>query len=333
MDFFMDLSKKKTIILLSLFLLLLSSAYNQRQILFRISVENTQNHVQTKGVALFAQEISDILGPEYKVQFYDSAQLFRDQEVITALARGSLEMAVPGTWQLDRYVPDISYFLLPQFWGKNSKDYDEFLESDKGQLLLNKIEGNLGVIVPGLWMDLGPAHIFTTRKQIKSFKDLKGLKIRVAGGEANRLRINALGAQGVIIAWPDLIPRIKDHSIDGILTTFETINSANLWEGGIKYAFTDYEYFAQYVPIVSVKFWKKLSTQQKNEFVSTWNKIVLEQRKQAQLAQIEAINSAQSHGIIVTAPQKDDLNQTQKEVRNLEGQFIKQLSIGAYLQE
>ena len=278
-------------------------------LLFRISVENTENHVQTKAVQYFSELLEENFRDRLDVKFYHSAALFRDSEVIRALTRGDIEMAVPGTWQLDRFVPEVGYFLMPQFFGADSERIDLFFNENKGQDILNRIEHNLSVKVPGLWMDLGSAHVFTTDKVIKDFKDFNGLRIRVAGGIANKIRVEILGAEGTIIPWPDLPQRLKDNSIDGLLTTFETVKSAELWKLGVKYVFTDAEYFAQYVPIVSSHFWNLLTVDEQNLFSGIWNQVAVQQRVDAVSAQRDAMCIAEKNGIIITEPSEEQMEE------------------------
>ena len=299
------------------------------QILFRISVENTARHVQTRYAARFAQRLEEELGDVLDVRLYHSAELFRDSEVVRALSRGSVEMAIPGTWQLGRFVPEIDYFLLPEFLGATESPSDRFLATPPGRVLLNRIETNLDVAVPGLWMDLGPAHIFTTRKEIRIFEDLQGLKIRVAGGLANKLRIEALGAEGVIIPWPDLPPMIADGSVDGILTTFETVRSAALWEYGIGYAFTDYEYFPQYVPLVASRIWRNFSAEQRELFCGIWDENVLLQRRAARQAQDEARRSAVRHGVTIVEPDPRELQRIRRRLLDNRSLILDRLNFDA----
>lgn len=70
----------------------------------RISVENTESHVQTQAVAEFARRIQAALGDSVRVEFHHSASMLRDSQVVPAIARGEIEMAVPGTWHLGNYV-------------------------------------------------------------------------------------------------------------------------------------------------------------------------------------------------------------------------------------
>ena len=61
----------------------------------------------------------------------------------------------------------------------------------------------------------------------------------------------AVGAVPVVVAWPDLPASLQRGRLDGLLTTHETIASAQLWQHGIRNATEIKAYFAQYIPLIS----------------------------------------------------------------------------------
>ncbi len=279
--------------------------------LLRISIENSEDHIQTRDVKEFAERLQLRAQGRIRVELYDSGKLYRDQEVISALYTGKVEMAVPGTWHVSQYVPRVSYFLLPEFFGEEKEYNYSYLTSDRGKELIRDIETELNVVVPGDWMDLGHALIFTTRRNpVREFSDLSGKTIRVAGGLMNKMRVELLGADGVIIAWSDVPFHLKKGTINGLLTTFETVKSARLWEYGLKYAFVDNEYFPQYVPMISRRFWSSLSSEDQDLIRSIWNEVAREQRMEAEKAQVEARKLAEEQGIVITYPSAEEIRKT-----------------------
>src|SRR5262245_41716518 len=68
----------------------------------RLSTENGPEHVQTRIVQRFVDRVQRDSGGKLIVEYEHSARLFRDADVVRALRTGQVEMAVPGTWQLDR---------------------------------------------------------------------------------------------------------------------------------------------------------------------------------------------------------------------------------------
>ena len=122
----------------------------------------------------------------------------------------------------------------------------------------------------GRWLELGYAHVFGVNRQINTHQKLAGIRIRVAGGMANQYRMEAFGGIVTIIAWPDLPEYMQQKKVDAVLTSYETIRSARLWEKGIQSVFEDKEYFAQYVPLIRQSFWQRLPARIQDIIRTTW---------------------------------------------------------------
>lgn len=161
----------------------------------RISTDNTASHVQTRVLRLFAERLEERLGGRVTVKVHDSATLFRDRDVIEAVAAGRVDMAAPGMWHLDRYVPDFAVFLLPMFYGLEHAVNYAVRDGEIGAILNQRLESVTGVRVLGRWIDLGEAHLFTRGVTCDGPEDIKGMRLRVAGGKGNAARIRALGAE------------------------------------------------------------------------------------------------------------------------------------------
>ncbi len=295
--------------------------------LMRISVENTASHFQTRAVGQFAQQLKTALDGRIDVQFYPSARLFRDADVIQALGRGMVEMAVPGTWHATRYVPDVGVFLLPVFYGGRAEDIYRILDGSVGKELDKRIESTLNVKVTGGWIDLGYAHVFGIHRQIRRHEDMEGLKVRVAGGLANKLRIQGLGGDPVIIPWPDLPDHIMQDRVDAVLTTYETVKSAHLWEMGVTSVFEDRQYFPQYIPLIRNAFWKRLPEDIQQIIMNLWENNIDDSRNLAVASQRQAKERLLEEKIRVYEPLKEQMAAWRNRLLPLQDGYVKQLGI------
>jgi TRAP-type C4-dicarboxylate transport system substrate-binding protein len=300
---------------------------------FRISVENTVAHVQTQSVQRFADLLSQRLAGRLEVLFYPAAALFRDFDVFRALSQGKLEMAVPGTWQFDKYIPEMGLFLLPSFYGRTADASYALRDSVLGEKLVATVEDGLGVKVLGRWIDLGFVHYFGRSSPISHIKDIQGKRIRVAGGVGNSLRIQALGGNPVTIAWPDFPQALLQKSVDGLLTSYETIASAALWQHGITHVYEDREYFAQYVPLVASAFWQRLPQDIRTVIADTWDECVDQARVQAAKAQENARQKLYSEGITIITPSRQELETTRSLLVEQENRIANQMGISDGLLE
>ncbi|MFV0422397.1 TRAP transporter substrate-binding protein DctP [Oleidesulfovibrio sp.] len=280
----------------------------------RISLENTESHMQTGVVRTFAQRVNQELEGKLKVVVYSNARLFRDRDAVYALAQGKVEMIVPGTWNIARIEPSVNLFMMPVFYGRSAQDVYALLESPVGDKLAEKIEKTINAKVLGVWLDLGHTQMFTLSRPLTAARYVEGMTIRVAGGISNEMRISALGGLPRIIAWPDLPAWLESGSVDGVLTSYETVASAKLWEYGLRYAFEDNEYFAQYVPIVSARFWNGLPVGIREVVQRIWDEVALEGRLQAAEAQERAKNILQREGLQITVPSRRQVRMLRERV-------------------
>lgn len=301
--------------------------YSQNLPVIRISVENTASHVQTQSVKRFADLLQERLSGQYEIEFYPSASLFRDADVFRALAQGKVEIAVPGTWQFDRYVPEVGLFLLPSMYGRAASVTYGLMESTVGSQVVSTIERVMDVKVLGRWIDLGHTHVFSTGKAITSANDFVGKRIRVAGGLGNSLRIAALGATPTTIAWPDFPAALTRKSVDGVLTSYETIASARLWERGIDAVYEDRQYFAQYVPIASGLFWDRLSADVRTVILDTWEELVDRAREEATVAQARSRSVMIRNGVSITMVSGDYVQRTRERLMLQEEDMVLDMGI------
>lgn len=299
--------------------------------LLRISTENAADHVQTGIVARFAEALRARIGDRLDVTHHHDAALFRDRDVVTALQQGQVEMAVPGIWQIDRFVPAAGLFLLPAFYGLDAAASYPLRDGAAGRAVNRAIEERLDVVVPGRWIDLGFAHIYTTAKPVRGHDDLRGLVIRIAGGEANAERLRALGMTPLVVAWPDLPAALASGRLDGLLTTHETVASARLWEQGVRHAFEDRQYFAQYVPLIAGRFWRRLPPDLRAAIAETWEAQVDAARAEAAEAQRAARGELQAHGVSIVTPAEDALQSRRRAIAGGQEDALRALGLAAGL--
>jgi C4-dicarboxylate-binding protein DctP len=62
-----------------------------------------------------------------------------------------------------------------------------------------------------------------------------------------------------VTAWPNVPRALSQGTFDGLISTNESLVSAQLWEAGVRYGYQDHNSFAAYIPMVSNAFWDKLT--------------------------------------------------------------------------
>ncbi len=304
-----------------------STAFSQEKM--RVSVDTNATHVRNKGTEAFAAELKKRIGNKINVEIYPSAQLFRDRDIPKALRQNAIEMGIPGTWQLDGIEPNTAIQTLPMFYGVDADTVHKIMDGKLGEFINKRMEERLKVKILGKWMDLGFQHFYSVSKPINTYEDIKGMKVRFPGGSANAARIKVLGGAPTLIPWPDLPLALSQGVVDAVTTTHESAFTAKLWDSGLKYSFEDFQYFGQYVPMVSLDFWNKQPKDIQNAIIGAWDVTVAEQRKNAAAAQIAAREVLIKNGIKITGPSKAEIVAARKRLMMVQADLVKEMKIDA----
>lgn len=262
-----------------------------------VSLDTGPTHLRNVMTREITNKIEAASDGRIKFNFFEGGSQFNDRDVTTALAQGAVDMAMPGHWNLGRVVPDYNVFGLPMFYGLPREDQYKATDGKTGAAIAKITEDKLGVVVLGDWIDLGFGVMFFTNKAVEAPEDIKGLKLRSPGGAVVLSRFEKFGATGVSIPFPDVPQALQKGTIDGLMTSFESVRSAKLWDSGLRHSYSDYHAFYQYVPLISAKAWNSLPTDLQEIMRTTWNEGVAEARDAAAQAQIEAAEEAASHGV------------------------------------
>ena len=268
---------------------------------FRISLNTGPNHVRNIALEKFIAELKARAGDKLDVQLFPSGQLFKGPDVPKALAQGSLEMGVPIILYVSRIVPNAGIADLPMFYGRSADDIHKVFDGPVGARLNSEIEEKLGVKILGPYLDLGFGSIFTTERKVAQVSDLEGLKLRVPGSVGGKKRYELAGAAAVSIPFADVPLALSQGSVDGLMTTHETIRSAKLWESGLKYAFDDRQVFLQYVPMVGRPAWEKMDAETRKIVADAWAGTIGDARALAARRQAEAREEGIQNGIQAVA--------------------------------
>ncbi len=281
--------------------LIAGSALAADPVPFRISLNTGPNHVRNISLEKFITTLTERTAGRLDVQLYPSAQLFKGPDVPKVLAQGALEMGVPIISYVSSIVPNAGIGDLPMFYGRSSEEVHGIFDGPIGQELNAEIESKLRVKVLGPVMDLGYASMFSKSRPLNEISDVKGLKMRVPGSPAATARYTGLEAQMVSIPFSDVPLALSQGTIDGLMTTHESVRSAKLWDSGLRYAIDDQQIFFVYIPMVSQKIWEELDEDLRDIVVRTWNETIGDARALAASRQRDARAEGQQNGITSVA--------------------------------
>jgi TRAP-type C4-dicarboxylate transport system substrate-binding protein len=311
-----------TILLLSLGVVSIVEAQTYE---FKISLETVPNHSKTMGVEIFIQELIKRSEGRLKPQLFHSAQLYKDAHVTKAVNMGTVQMAVVGNYLLDGFDINATLTHLPMFFGQPLKITMQLIDGEVGKTVSKKLEEKLNVKVIGQVFEMGFDNCYTIKKKITKLEDFKGLRMRHAGGAISTARFKALGAEGVVIAWPDVPMALAQGTIDGVATTTKSVESAKLHECGLKYGLECRNHVSYYFPLVNLKFWNSLPPDLQKIFLEVWDEVVPKEREIARGEQQKAKEFLQSKGMEFHEPRVEELAKWREHIMPIQDGLVKEL--------
>jgi C4-dicarboxylate-binding protein DctP len=276
-------------------------------LLLRCSLDTAPAHTRNANIRDYLARIEHASAGKIKTQLFESGQLFPDAQVGKALLQGQIEMAMPGSWSLTGIAPDADFLQLPILYGRAIDVVHRAVDGRPGQLLAAQIEQKLSAHVIGPWLDLGFFNWYSTSKDLSTYADLKGMKIRNNGGAGQAWRTQFMGAVPNTTPLPALALALSQGTFDGLITSFETIASGQYWDAGIRHGLEDHQFVGEYIPIVNLAFWKKLSPDLQQILTDVWRENIATYRANMADAQSRARELVKAHGITIVVPAAGDL--------------------------
>jgi C4-dicarboxylate-binding protein DctP len=302
----------------------LRTAAAEEPLVLRCSLETAPSHTRNAIIRDYLARIESAARGRIKTQLFESGQLFPDLQVGKALLQGQVEMAVPGSWSLTGIVPDADFLQLPVLYGRPIETVHRVIDGRPGQMLAQQIEKKqLLAHVIGPWLDLGFFNWHSTSRPLNSYGDLKGLKIRNSGGAGQAWRTQFMGAIPNTTPLPNVPLGLSQGTFDGLITSFETIASGQFWESGIRHSLEDHQFIGEYIPVVSLTFWQKLSADLQQAFTDLWREKIAAYRADMATAQARAREMVQAHGIKIVVPSAEELAAIRRDMTANQEQMAK----------
>jgi TRAP-type C4-dicarboxylate transport system substrate-binding protein len=296
-------------------------------ILLRVSVETTPAHGHTISAADFCRKVDEATRGAIKTELFHSAQLFTDQNVISALVQNQVEMSIPGTWGMAGFVPSVDVAQLPSLYSRPVETAHRVIDGKTGQMINAEIAAKLRMHVLGRWLDLGFENWFSTTKPLTSLDDLKGLKIRNSGGAGKAWRTTFLGAIPNTTPMPSVALALAQGTFDGLITSNETAASGSLWEARVHNVLEDHQAFNAYVPLIGGAFWQKLSADQQALLTDIWDGGLSGYRANMAAAQAAARGKLIARGMVFTVPDTAQIDTARKRMIAVQDGLVKQWRI------
>lgn len=291
----------------------------------RCSLDTAPTHTRNLSLGDYLKKLEAASDGRIKTELFSAGALFSDANVGKALIQGQAEMACPGTWVMTGFVPDCDVVNLPVLYARPVEGVQKAVDGKTGAHINAQLLAKLRARVVGPWLDLGMENWYSAKKPLRTFADLKGMKIRNAGGAALAWRTRFFEAIPNTTAWPDVPLALSQGTFDGAITTNESAFSAKLWEAGLKYSVQDHQNLNVYVPLVSESFYSSLPADLQKLMVDLWAQNIAAYRVNMHAAQDRALKELQGHGLETVFPDEAELAALRKRMMTDQDKLVTDL--------
>jgi len=299
------------------------SALADDAIKLRCSLDTAPSHPRNRAIVDYLEKLDEASKGRIKAEIFHSGQLFADLNVTKALIQGQVDMAAPGTWTMTGLVPDGDFSQLPILYAQSVDVIRRCTDGAPGALVEKQIEAKVHSHILGHWLELGFENWYMTKKAVETLDDLSGLKIRSPGGAGISWRISFVHAIPNVTPWPNVPLALSQGTFDGFVSSDESCTSAKLWEAGVKHSYTDHQFFANYIPMLSDAFWSKLSEDDRKLMRDVWAANVDRYRAMSAKSQADARETMKSNGVSFVDPPADKLASDRKRMIDAQGDLIR----------
>ena len=149
----------------------------------------------------------------YKVQMFPGAVLGQEKETVEQTQIGALQLNRISLGVVGPVVPDVDVFNMP-FVFRDINHMRKVIDGPIGDELLAKVTASPARLVALGWMDGGARSLYT-KKLVKTPADLKGVKVRMMGNPLFVDTMNAMGGNGISMAYGEVFSALQTGVIDG----------------------------------------------------------------------------------------------------------------------
>ena len=255
-----------------------------------------------ENLLLFKEELertSDIT-----VEIYDSAQLYKDNEVPEAVGSGQIEMGVASLARYVGDIPAVDIFYMPFVLDSEAKVRAAVAPGSAVRAPLDEAILDTGARVLW-WQAYGGNVLLSKGGALKGPEDLQGKKVRVFGKWLGEW-VKALGGAPTLISGSEQFLAYQRGTVDVGMTGLSGISSRKLWEVMDTVTVVN-NADIEFLVIINEDAWQGLTDAQREAVTAAAVKAEIAVRDYMTAFEAEAVEEAKANGMTVHFPSEEEL--------------------------
>ena len=261
------------------------------------------------GAIYFANLVKQRTNGEIVFQLFPNSQLGDQKEMTEAAQIGVVDIVLNAPATLVGFIPEMGALDLPFLF----RNYDHAFKAldTVGMDFFGPRCEKVNLKLLSFW-DTGFKNLSNSKRDIKTVDDIKGLRIRYAGGPSLAGTIAALGASAISIPWSETYIALSQGTADAQFNPPSTMVEMKIHEVQKYYSSNLVIQYGSEPVVMSLKTWKSLTPQQQEIIQQACVEAGTYQRDLSQKMDKEALQTMIKEGVIVTQVSDEVLAQIQK---------------------
>ncbi|MAA96835.1 MAG: C4-dicarboxylate ABC transporter substrate-binding protein [Stappia sp.] len=249
-----------------------------------------------ENLSVFKSKVEEISKGDIAVEIYDSAQLYKDNEVPEAVGSGSIEMGVASLTRYVGDVPAVDLFYLPFLLNSEDLVRKAVAPGSPVRAPLDEAIAETGAKVLW-WQAYGGSVLLSNGGPIRTPADLEGKKVRVFGKTLGEW-IKAAGGAPTLISGSEQYIAYQRGTVDVGMTGVSGVKSRRLWEVMDTITVTN-NADIEFIVVVNEDFWNGLPEQHRDWITEAALFAEKDVRDRMTAIETEAYDAARSNGMTV----------------------------------
>ena len=225
---------------------------------FRSSDIHPDDYPTVMAVKFMGERLKALSGGKHTIRVYPNGALGGEKETIEQAKIGALAMVRVNVGAMNNVCPETVVPTMP-FLFNSVEHMHKVLDGPVGQEILKACEKQ-GFVGLGFY-DSGARSMFTAKKPVKTFADMKGMKVRVQQSDLWVSMLEAMGANATPMPMGEVYTGLKTGLVDAAENNYPTYESSRSFEVAKYFTKTEHS-MAPEILLFSKRTFDKLSPEE-----------------------------------------------------------------------
>lgn len=291
----------------------------------RLGNFNAEGEPGQNASLLFADLANEYSGGSITVEVHNNSEFGNAPEMIEQTSIGAIEACLVCEATLGEYDSRYHLVAMPYLYDSYEHAYAVVDGEFKDWVNDGTLESK-GLHDVGSW-EYGFRSMTNSKVAVQHPDDVKGLLIRTPSEQQLIFCMEALGANVQQVNFSELIPALKQKTVDGQENPISTIYNNSLWECEQKYlTLTRHEWESMNL-VINNDFWESLTDAQREAIQKASDEASASMRKEVQESEADYIEKLKGEGMEVIEVDIDEFR------ANMDYAYNKMIETGAVTQE